>query len=222
MSKMRKLFIGLLFLCSFIGAYAQTAIIKSQLEDIPNEKIYVHSSSTMLLTGEYLYYSIYCLNAKTNRPSEISKTAYVELISSEGDKVSSEVVELKNGMGKADYFIQTSVGSGNYKLIAYTNWMKNNNSRKIFEQDILIINPYTSVQKNIIKDSIKKTHVNTISTVETSNVKLNKKTYSIREKVVLNLEDYGLDLGNYSVSVKKIETIPSPAIITTDSFINST
>ncbi len=55
-------------------------------KDIPQETIFIHFNSTLLLTGEYLYYKVYCLNTETNYLSDLSKMAYVELIGKKMEK----------------------------------------------------------------------------------------------------------------------------------------
>ena len=98
---------------SYIDAYNFT----------PKENIFVHYNTSLLFAGEYLYYKVYCLNATHNQLSKLSKVAYVELISEDKQKVFRHKISLKNGLGQGDFFISTSIPSGNYKIIAYTQWM---------------------------------------------------------------------------------------------------
>ncbi|MDR5590437.1 hypothetical protein [Christiangramia sp. SM2212] len=216
---MKKITIILVFLLNSVCILAQSTDKPVDLESIPNEKIYMHTNSTMLLVGEYLYFNVYCLNAKTNQPSEISKTAYVELISSEGERVIRQVIDLKDGIGSSDYFIQTSVGSGNYKLIAHTSWMQNNKYHRIFEQDVFIINPYTSAQAKVRKDSVVGKVNNHEFDKTSTGISLNHSSFGKREEVIVDLGNYGIKKGNYSISVRKIGDIPSPSINTTKEFL---
>ena len=44
-------------------------------------------------------------------------------------------------MGQGDFFLPADVVSGNYKIIAYTQWMKNGIDQHYFQSNIVIINP---------------------------------------------------------------------------------
>ena len=112
---------------------------------IPQEKVFLHHNTSLLLTGEYLYYKLYCFNANTNKLSEISKMGYVELISENGTSIFKHKIKLINGLGQGDYFVPTSIPSGNYKLLAYTQWMRNGEKHNFFSSDISIVNPFVNV-----------------------------------------------------------------------------
>lgn len=187
--------------------------------DIPNEKVYVHVNTSMPFVGEYLYFAIYCLQAKNNKPSEISKIAYLDLLDENKLVVHSQTIHIEKGAGYGDYFLPTDFASGNYKLIAYTNWMENNEKNKYFSQDLFIINPYTSLQANIRKDSVGYRNISIRPSSQPENLKLNKNKFQNREKVEVHLS--GVPKGNYSVSVRQVDSIPHPEILTANT-MNST
>lgn len=189
---------------------------------IPNESVFVHFNSSLLFTGEYLYYSVYCINTKTKVLSEISKVAYVDLIGRNDETIFTHKIILNQGLGSGDFFIPVSVLSGNYKLIAYTNWMKNNDNDFIFQTDINIINPYrTSTSRSSVNDNksqakdlkLDATDSDLGSLDNSINIKLDGEQFNKRSKVSLHLSDNTLDAiskGNYSVSVRKKGRIPKP------------
>ncbi|WP_029037049.1 hypothetical protein [Salinimicrobium xinjiangense] len=181
------------------------------------ERVYVHHNSAVIFPGEYFLYSVYNLNSKTGKLSDLSKIAYVELIGENSEVVFRQKVMLEGGRGYADYFIPTSVPSGNYKLVAYTNWMRNLEDN-YFESDIVLINPYQSNQKQLLK-----TGINTNSEVHlkgrerTENapaegllpLSLNKNTFKKRDQVKINTGNTSGEVmnGTYSLSVRKLETL---------------
>lgn len=118
---------------------------------IPQERIFVHINSSLLLTGEYLYYKVYCLEGGSGSLSELSKIAYVELVGPRGERVFEHKIRLENGIGYSDFFVPTSVGSGGYKLLAYTRWMQNQGQSDFYQEDITIINPYLANQGRLQK-----------------------------------------------------------------------
>lgn len=196
------------------------------LKQAPAEKIYVHVNATLLFTGEYLLYSLYCLDDTSLKPSPISKIAYVALIGEDLNMVFKQKLRLENGRSQADFFIPTTVPSGNYKLIAYTQWMKNFGPGSFFEQDITIVNPYQGDQSVFLdteRDSsssptisrAKEPYKNNSENLEAlSNdklkISLNRKEYRTREEILLNLERISTDEKeiHLSISVRKIDTLP--------------
>ena len=126
--------------------------INLSINDFPQEKIFVHFNSTFLVSGENFFYKIYCLNANTNKFSNLSKIAYIELINSDKNTIFKHKILLKSGIGKGDFFIKASIPSGNYKLVAYTQWMRNNGEATFFQNDITIINPFRANKRLTVKN----------------------------------------------------------------------
>ena len=173
-----------------------------------SESIFVHTNETTFVTGESILYKIYCLNNNTNQLSSISKIAYIELIDSTGTSIHRSKISLNNGVGNNEIFINTNYNTGNYKLISYTNWMQNNSKFKYFELDIVIINPF--IPYDINKNDTNKTTINSSNELTRNNdfeLDLEKKKYSKREKVELNLKTTSDKFynGNYSISIRKID-----------------
>ncbi len=211
----RTFLLILVMVTSFTTSFGQ-AIIKNSsdlngYQEIPQEKIFVHYNTNLLFSGEYLYYRVYCFNANSNQLSKLSKIAYVELIGEDRNSVFKHKIRLNDGLGQGDYFIPTSVPSGNYKLIAYTQWMLNGEGELFYQNDISILNPYLGNQGKFISDELdedqKSIKTTTISDYETRDISFstNKETFGKREKVELNvLGSKSILGGTYSVSVRRI------------------
>lgn len=222
------------------SSYSQI-ILKSDdiaaYKNIPQEKIFVHHNTTFLLTGEYLYYKIYCINANTNILSDLSKIAYVELVGTDKLSVFKHKIKLNNGLGQGDFLIPTKIPSGNYKLVAYTQWMKNSEQNQFFQSDISIINPFQENQSSILEKNqpvtiqnlnhkIENTTNNNISSNSEGNnyldINLNANSFKNREKVVLTIKSLKNNLsdGNYSISVRKIDTLQISKRPTTNNYMS--
>ena len=181
---------------------------------IPQEKIFVHYNAPILFSGDYLYYKLYNINSKTQKLSNISKIAYVELIGKDLNYVFKHKTVLKSGLGQGDFFIPTSIPSGNYKLIAFTKWMKNVSNEYFFQGNICIINPFIKTE-NSSKEKTFDSISNQISFSNTTipnkfiGLDINKKRFSKREKVVLKISSLmnKTTYGNYSISVRKIDSL---------------
>ncbi len=216
----------------FVILFVGTAIGQSttqEYKNIPEEKIFMHHNTSFLFTGEYLYYSVYCLNSESKNLSDISKVAYVELVSENKKVIFTHKVKLENGVGQGDFFLPVSLQSGNYKLLAYTQWMKNYGIQNFFQADMAIVNPYQGDQKSIVTDSIsyqekKKAYLNekikTNKTTSKISLAINKNVFGKREAVNLKIKnlDKSIAGGRFSISVRKIDTIKTPYQKTTLDF----
>ncbi|WP_425234331.1 hypothetical protein [Ulvibacterium sp.] len=206
-------------------------------KNIPSETIFVHYNDPVLLVGEYLYYKMYCLKGDDLTPSPISKIGYVELVGRDKNLVFRHKVPLKSGTGQGDFFIPTTVPTGSYKLIGYTQWMFNADHQDFFTADINIINPYQEIPKTEssrkeiegrsaqIRDEINSSDSAVTSEKSPSlKIELDRAKYAKREQVFLKIS-LGTDAqvnGNYSLSVrKKYVEMPSSKITATQFLLNS-
>lgn len=214
----------ILFTGSSALMYGQTAIknntILNQIKSTPQEKIFVHYNTSLLFAGEYLYYKIYTFISDTNKLSGLSKIAYVELVGENGNRVFRQKISLKNGLGQGDFFIPTSVPSGNYKLLAYTQWMLNEGIKNSFRGNVVVINPYQGNQAGLSSTSgneSKPASENNTQNYASSDheflkLEISDDTFEKREQVDINLKSLqGRDaFGNYSLSVRRISDIENP------------
>ena len=104
------------------------------------EKIFVHTDKNFYMAGEIMWYKLYAADAHLNRPLDLSKVCYVELLNKEHKPVFQSKVALDNAMGDGSFQLPYSVNTGNYILRAYTNWMKNSSADYFFEKNITIVN----------------------------------------------------------------------------------
>jgi len=193
----------------------------ANLERLPQEKVYLHHTGPVVLAGEYVHYSFYCFNAQSNRPSNISYIGYVALVNEEREMVLEQKVRLSKGQSQGDFFINTDIPSGNYKLLGYTQWMKNNGLEQVFKDDFVVINPYQVDQGKLLKDG-RAVAVNEGTAVMEKpmyssiiQISLDREVYAPREKVSFGLRNYKGQLGHgsYTVKVQKKSAIPSqPAL----------
>lgn len=220
---MRNFLVITCFILSQLYCLGQS---KPLIDNIPQEKIFAHINTTFLLSGEILYYKIYCIDSGTNKLSKLSKVVYVEIINEEKKPIIKHKLRLENGQNYGDFFIPPSLSSGNYKLIAYTLWMRNKN--RFYENDLLIVNPFHEDQSKIIDTISTKSSNNlafkTISNIDKNNqylsLKLKSNNYKIRDKVSLQIIPLSGEksYGNFSISVKKTYPIEAPEILTGETY----
>lgn len=83
------------------------------------ERVYVSTDREIYVAGDAVWMSAYCVDASTGRLSSFSKTAYVEVHSSEG-MVQTAKVALDGGRGGGRLVLPNTLPTGNYRLLAYT------------------------------------------------------------------------------------------------------
>jgi hypothetical protein len=205
----------IIYLCIslvFIQIYSFSQVTKENVlfDNTLSEGVYLHVNTATLFTGESIYYSVYCINISTGKLSSLSKIAYVELIGENNERVFNHKIKLKNGTGYGNYKIPIETPSGNYKIIGYTQWMRNADKVEVFQNNITIINPYKpsgevfSIKNQSIE--IKKRKLE-IKTSEYLKIKVNRKNFKKRSKVILDLSNKNNQKGNYSISVRKVDEI---------------
>jgi hypothetical protein len=192
------------------------------LKDIPMEALYVHTPATLYMPGEYLYYSLYCINTQTFRLSELSEVAYLQLIGEDNTVVFTQKIDMEKGRGQGDYFFPTDLASGNYKLVAYTHWMKNAGLAQFFSADLTFLNPYRSDQNVFLNPEENSTEClssqdsdlddgaeNTLS--KDLGLQLEKSAFKTGEKISLQLKNFrgARGYGSYSLSVRKTDNLQS-------------
>ena len=210
--------IFLVLAASFLKAHAQYVISNVEelenLKALPQEKVYIHHTGPIVFTGEYLHYAFYCFNAQNNRASKVSFVGYVALVNQQGEYIVEQKVRLQKGRSQGDFFINTDVPSGNYKLLGYTQWMKNNGMEQVFKDDLVIINPYQVNQSELLSDNLEQEvpsdEMNMPMDSSVVQIKLGKTHIGTREKVTITLKNYKarLGYGNYTLKVQQKSQIP--------------
>ncbi|MDC6364836.1 MULTISPECIES: hypothetical protein [Flavobacteriaceae] len=224
-------------LIAFVGLIvnAQSVAIGNEFKDIPQERIYIHHSESLLFSGEHLLYKVYCLDNSQKVLSDISKMAYIALVGSDGKVVFTHKVKLVEGSGNGDFFVPTSVPTGSYKLLGYSEWMKNFGQQYFFQTDIYIINPYQTVPTSYLEQPVDSMSADVPTTEKTkitfdtspknsafATMELDKQKVGKREKVTLKVagRSSNSNLGDYSISIRKMDSLPSPTQISAMTFSN--
>ena len=141
-------FISILLVFTGVGVYAQSGTDETFLKQFTGfskrsiqEKVFVHTDKEFYLAGEIVWYKIYYMDGAFHQPLDLSKIAYVEILDQGNKPVMQGKNAINNSAAKGSFYLPSSLPSGNFKLRAYTNWMKNSDAEYFFEKNICIINP---------------------------------------------------------------------------------
>ncbi|MCX2573461.1 TonB-dependent receptor plug domain-containing protein [Pedobacter sandarakinus] len=110
----------------------------------PQEKVHIHLDKPYYAIGDDIWFKTYVIDAKTAAPSMMSKIIYVELIN-EKDSIKKQLkLPLMAGITWGDFKLTDSLAEGNYRIRAYTNYMKNFGSEFFFDKTIRIGNSWAN------------------------------------------------------------------------------
>ena len=145
LSKAIAVIIALLGVCNpGFGQISTNSGIADQFESYQSknfqEKLFVHMDKNIYLAGEILWFKMYAVDLTNNKPADLSKIAYLEILDQDNIPIVQTKISLNKGSGNGSVYLDVSIKPGNYKMRAYTNWMKNFDPEFYFEKDITIIN----------------------------------------------------------------------------------
>ncbi|OXB24403.1 hypothetical protein B0A80_06870 [Flavobacterium tructae] len=208
MDRLKQITIITLAMCFQQILFAQKNNAVTELNAIDqnlNESIYISTNANSYITGESLFYKIFCINKSTNEISKYSKVAYLQLVDKNKTTVLTHKLFLENGTAGSDFFIPTTLETGNYKIIGYTNWMLNKEVSEYCNIDIYILNPYKDKPLNTISQK----EVTLAETITNRDISFNLKSkiYKNRDQAELqiNTNSDEFSKGNYVLSVRKAD-----------------
>ncbi len=134
---MKKL-ISLAFL--FLISFKLFAVIPEDTTQVA-EKVYLHVDRSMYTSGEDIWFKAYVIDPSTNKLSRNTNNLHVELIAPESEIVQSRIIRVVKGTGHGDFSLPDSIPSGQYRIRAYTNHMRNYGEEKFFVKEIAIVDP---------------------------------------------------------------------------------
>lgn len=151
--QMKKTF--LILAVSLLSIFTTTAFISDdpfaellkKLEEFskknPTEKVYLHLDKPYYAIGDNIWFKAYVVDGNT-MPTQISRILYVELIN-EKDSVKKQLrLPLQSGISWGDFKLSDSLSEGNYRIRAYTQWMRNAGPAFFYDKTIKIGNSWSN------------------------------------------------------------------------------
>lgn len=142
---------------SMQAVHAQQGTVEGLLEKLneyaeayPQEKVYLHLDKPYYTVGDDIWFKGYVTIGAYNNLSGLSKILYVDLINPEDKIVQSIRLPLIAGVTMGDFQLADSLKEGNYRIRAYTNWMRNFDNDIFYDRVLPIGNARTD---NIVTHS---------------------------------------------------------------------
>lgn len=142
------LMLGISF--SFVNKLADdpfSELIKRFQEYAKNEaleKVHLHLDKPYYAIGDDIWFKAYVINSQTNAPTGISKALYVELINEQNVVKTQLKLPMEAGITWGDFKLPDTLAEGNYRIRAYTQWMRNAGPEYFFDKTIKIGNSWAN------------------------------------------------------------------------------
>ena len=108
--------------------------------DNPQEKVYLHFDKPYYAVGDDIWFKAYVTAGPKHQLSALSGILNVELITDRDSIKKAIKIPLSAGLGWGDFKLTDSLREGNYRIRAYTNYMRNASDDYFFDKIIHIGN----------------------------------------------------------------------------------
>jgi len=112
--------------------------LEAWAKDFPQEKVHVHLDKPYYIAGDTVWFKTYTVIGARHQLSSMSGAIYVDLISSTDSVISSLKLPVMAGMAKGNIDLPVDLRPGNYRLRAYTQWMRNAGSDYFYDRPLFI------------------------------------------------------------------------------------
>lgn len=141
MKIINKLFILSIFLNTQLHGNSAKPQITSDRDSLKViEKVYLHIDRDRYSPGDDIWFKAYLIDASAGLLTENSKNLHVDLISPDLKILESHIVRMNVGLGNGDFNLPKTIKSGQYRIRAYTNYMRNFSDSLFFNKTITVIN----------------------------------------------------------------------------------
>ncbi|WDF55546.1 carboxypeptidase-like regulatory domain-containing protein [Mucilaginibacter sp. KACC 22063] len=114
------------------------------LDNNPQEKVYLQTDKPYYSIGDDIWFKAYVTVGPRHQLSAMSGTLNVDLIAPNDSVARSIKLPLTNGVAAGDFALSDTLQEGNYRIRAYTQWMRNYDLDYFFNKTIWIGNGVTN------------------------------------------------------------------------------
>ncbi|MGE6218545.1 TonB-dependent receptor [Nubsella zeaxanthinifaciens] len=170
--KTLKAIASLITLLSPLLVTAQSSKLNANYKSFQDEKIHLQLDKPHYAAGDIIWLKAYVTDYVSNKPSATSGVLYVDLIN-EKNKITQQLkFPIKGGTSWGNIELADTLSEGNYRISAYTQWMRNFGKDYFFNQDVKIGNSLTS---NLVTQTTFTKGTDKSSALVKSSIKLTKR-----------------------------------------------
>jgi len=145
----KKLLIPLGLMCSAILLFSfipkaddpidkLVAALQKWADTSPQEKVYLHTDKPYYAIGDTIWFKGYVTIGSRHQLSALSHALYVDLITQNDSLVRTLKLPVTTGMVIGDFALGDDLTPGNYRIRAYTQWMRNAGTDYFFDKTFTI------------------------------------------------------------------------------------
>lgn len=118
------------------------ASLQKWVDTNPQEKVYLHTDKPYYAVGDTIWFKAYVTMGSRHKPSTLSGIVYVDLINERDSIQKTLKFQLTKGTSAGDLILADDFKEGNYRLRAYTQWMRNSDKDYFFDHTFMIGDPF--------------------------------------------------------------------------------
>ncbi len=124
--------------------------LAKRVNELPEEKIYLHLNKPFYSLTESIWFKAYLLNAHNHSDKTLSKVVYVDLIDPAGEITKSWTLHKEKVMDGDFRFNSTNV-AGQYQIRAYTEYMRNQAPEFFFQKSFWVYDYSINQERDALK-----------------------------------------------------------------------
>lgn len=114
--------------------------LQKYTENYPAEKVYLQLDKPYYAVGDVIYFKAYTTIGSKHQLSGLSKILYVDLINDKDSVKQSLRLPMTSGLSWGDFALTDTLQEGNYRIRAYTQYMRNYGEDYFFDKTISVGN----------------------------------------------------------------------------------
>ncbi|TCD00184.1 carboxypeptidase-like regulatory domain-containing protein [Pedobacter psychroterrae] len=141
-----SLLVSVISLLAFIpledgGIEKLVASLQHWTDTNPQEKVHLHMDKPYYALGDTIWFKAYVTVGSKHQLSAQSQAMYVELISEQDSLIQTLKLPVIAGLGMGDFTLDDDLNEGNYRIRAYTQWMRNAGEDYFFDKTFTVGSP---------------------------------------------------------------------------------
>lgn len=118
------------------------AALTNWTTNFPQEKVYLHTDKPYYALGDTIWFKAYVTTGSRHQLSALSGALYADLIN-EKDSVEKTIkMPVTAGMAKGNFVISDTLMAGNYRIRAYTQWMRNAGEDYFYDHTFSVVKSF--------------------------------------------------------------------------------
>lgn len=120
------------------------ALLSRWTSKLPQEKVYLHLDKPYYAVGDTIWFKAYITIGSRHQLSALSGALYADLIN-ERDSIEKTIkLPVTAGTAMGDFILSDTLKEGNYRIRAYTQWMRNAGEDYYFDRTFSVGNAFSN------------------------------------------------------------------------------